>query len=66
MPHLHMEQGGRLSRSEIRDSHLPTGPVSINTFLRSLIEELSVKPIRIYWELTLDSESSDTTLYSGI
>ena len=55
-PHLHLEQGARVGRPDIRDSHFPTGPVSINAFLRFLIGELSVEPTRPNWELILGNE----------
>ena len=55
-PHLHLEQGALVGLSGIRDSHLPTGPVSIIAFLRFLIEELSVEPVRRDWELLLADE----------
>ena len=57
-PHLHLEQGALVSRPDIRDSHLPTGPLSINDFLRFLIEELSVEPDRLDWELCLQMRTS--------
>ena len=56
-PHLHLEQGALVGLSGIRDSHLPTGPVSIIAFLRFLIEELSVDPVRRDWELLLADEN---------
>lgn len=46
MTHLHLEQGAMVGRPEVRDAHLPTGPISIGEFLRLLIEELTVEPVR--------------------
>ena len=52
-PHLHLEQGARVGRPEVRDAHLPTGDVSLNAILRVLIEEMDVRPLRPDWESVL-------------
>ena len=52
-PHLHLEQGAEVGRAEVRDAHLPTGEVSLNAFLRVLIEEMGVRPRRSDWESVL-------------
>ena len=52
-PHLHLEQGARVGRPEVRDAHLPTGDVSLNAILRVLIEEMDVRPLRPDWESIL-------------
>ena len=52
-PHLHLEQGAQVGRSEVRDAHLPTGDVSLNAILRVLIEEMGVHPRRSDWESIL-------------
>ena len=56
MPHLHLEQGAMVGRPEVRDAHLPTGPISIGLFLRLLIEDLSVEPVRTDWESILPDD----------
>lgn len=63
-PHLHLERGALVGRPDIRDSHLPTGPITVSDFLRFLIEELSVEPGRSDWESVLDSESFVSEPYS--
>ena len=52
-PHLHLEQGAEVGRAEVRDAHLPTGAVSLNAFLRVLIEEMGVRPRRSDWDVAL-------------
>ena len=49
IPHLHLEQGAKVGRTEVRDAHLPTGEVSFNAFLRMLIEEMGVRELRTDW-----------------
>lgn len=56
MPHLHLEQGAMVGRPEVRNAHLPTGPISIGEFLGLLIEELTVEPVRSDWESILHGE----------
>ena len=56
-PHLHLEQGAMVGRREVRDAHLPTGPISVGEFLRLLIEELTVEHVRSDWESILRDES---------
>ena len=52
-PHLHLEQGAQVGRTEVRDAHLPTGDVSLNSLLRVLIEEMGVQPQRPDWDSIL-------------
>lgn len=52
-PHLHLGPGAQVERIEIRDTHLPTGIVSLNAVLRVLIEEMGVRPLRSDWESIL-------------
>ena len=52
-PHLHLEQGAQVGRTEVRDAHLPTGDVSLEAILRVLIEEMGVRPQRSDWESIL-------------
>ena len=52
-PHLHLEQGAEVGRTELHDAHLPTGEVSLNAILRVLIEEMGVRPLRPDWESIL-------------
>ena len=52
-PHLHLEQGAQVGRTEVRGAHMPTGDVSLNAILRVLIEEMDVQPLRSDWESIL-------------
>ena len=56
-PHLHLEQGAMVGRPEIRDAHLPTGPIAMGEFLRLLVQDLLVAPERRDWESVLVEES---------
>lgn len=57
-PHLHLKQGARIGQPEIRDAHLPTGYVSLSSFLVFLIRDLNVDPARGDWQSVL-SENAD-------
>ena len=48
-PHLHLGPGAQVERIEVRDTHLPTGVVSLKAVLRVLIEEMGVQPRRSDW-----------------
>lgn len=52
-PHIHLEEGAQVGRSEIRDAHLPTGNISLNEILRVLIDEMRVRPLHSDWESIL-------------
>ena len=52
-PHLHLKQGAEVGRSEVRDAHLPTGLVSLASFLRLLVVDLRVRPLRPDWDAIL-------------
>ena len=60
-PHLHLEQGAMVGRTEVRDAHLPTGPVAVGSFLRLLVQDLSVTPERRDWEAVLADEITPST-----
>ena len=53
-PHLHLKQGARVGRPDVRDSHLPTGRISLGSLLRYLIRDLDVRARRPDWEFILD------------
>ncbi len=59
IPHLHLEQGALVERPEVRDAHLPTGSISVAIFLRFLIDDLSVEPVRPDWESILHDAHFD-------
>ncbi len=61
-PHLHLEQGAMVGRPEVRDAHLPTGPVAIEAFLRLLVQDLSVAPERQDWQAILADEIVSSTV----
>ena len=52
-PHLHLGHGAQVERIEVRNTHLPTGTVSLNAVLRVLIEEMGVQPRRADWDSIL-------------
>lgn len=56
-PHLHLEAGARIGRTDLYKTHLPTGLVSVRDIVRLTIEELGVEPRRPDWRHVLDLPS---------
>jgi hypothetical protein len=52
-PHLHLRSGAKIGRAEFADAHLPTGRVALEDFVRLLIDDFGVLPIRSDWETAL-------------
>ena len=52
-PHLHLQQGAQVGRSEVRDAHLPTGFVPLVSFLRLLVTDLRIQARRSDWDAVL-------------
>ncbi len=50
-PHLHVYV--ETPKVDLRRKHLPTGYISPTTFVRLLIEEFEVEPIRPDWQTIL-------------
>ena len=50
-PHLHL--GGAVSEFDLSKAHLPTGQVFLQPFLRCLILDLGVEPLRPDWRTVL-------------
>jgi hypothetical protein len=48
-PHLHLEAGAMLGRPELLRAHLPTGRVSVEEFLRLVIDSFDVRARRRDW-----------------
>lgn len=53
-PHLHLQYGARLGRPEFERAHLPTGRVTLEDFVRLLIDAFAVPPAREDWEQALE------------
>lgn len=53
-PHLHLQYGARVGRSEFERAHLPTGRVTLEDFIRLLIYDFAVPPARDDWEQALE------------
>lgn len=53
-PHLHLQYGARVGRSEFERAHLPTGRVTLEDFVRLLIYDFAVPPAREDWEHALE------------
>lgn len=53
-PHLHVLHGARLGRHEFERAHLPTGRVTLEDFVRLLIDDFAVPPAREDWEQALE------------
>ena len=52
-PHLHLEAGAMLGRSELQGAHFPTGQVSVEEFLRLVIDAFEVQVRRRDWRAVL-------------
>ena len=52
-PHLHLGGGAMVERAELQAAHLPTGRVSLEAFIRLLIEDFEVPTLRGDWEEAL-------------
>lgn len=53
LPHLHLEAGAHIGHTEIRGAHFPTGRISVEQFLRLVIETFKVKTRRSDWRSVL-------------
>jgi hypothetical protein len=58
-PHLHL--GGMLSGFDMSKAHLPTGQVSLQSFLRFLILDFEVEPLRSDWRFILGAPADVPT-----
>ena len=58
-PHLHLEYGAGLGRPEFEKAHLPTGRVTIEDFVRLLIVDFGVPPLREDWERALAESQAE-------
>ncbi len=54
-PHLHANLHDRCSPALTANSHVPTGRIALEQFIRMLIDECEVEPIRNDWPAVLDS-----------
>ena len=52
-PHLHLGAGAMIGRAELQRAHFPTGRVSVEEFLRLVIEAFDVRTHRRDWRAVL-------------
>lgn len=52
-PHIHFGAGAMVGRAEVQRAHFPTGRVSVEEFLRLLIEAFDVRTRRRDWRAVL-------------
>jgi hypothetical protein len=52
-PHFHLEAGAMIGRAELERAHFPTGRVSVEEFLRLVIEAFDVRTRRRDWRAVL-------------
>ncbi len=64
-PHLQLEHGAMVGRPELRGSHIPTGRVALEDFLRLLIEVFSVPPKKDNWDHILGLTKRRFDLYKS-
>jgi hypothetical protein len=48
-PHLHLEHGAQIGLRSLHRAHFPTGRISVEDFLRLVIETFQVEPRRTDW-----------------
>lgn len=53
-PHLHVYADREVLGKHLQKFHLPTGPISVETFIRLLIVEFDVTPLRDDWQALLN------------
>ncbi len=53
-PHLHLGVATGISHAGLREAHLPTGRVSLESIVRLAIEAFGVRPLRADWRRVLD------------
>lgn len=58
-PHLHLGAGAGDLRSGLTESHLPTGRVALEDFVRLLIEGFGARPLREDWEEVLEKSRAE-------
>ena len=64
-PHVHLQYGARVGRRELAGSHVPTGRVAVEDFLRLLIEPFGVPPRNVGWKETLGRTKGRFDSYEG-
>ena len=52
-PHMHLKHGANVGRGELVGSHIPTGRVALEDFLRLLVEAFKVPPRKADWYAVL-------------
>lgn len=65
--HLHLGSGARIGRPELETTkaHLPTGRVSMEDFLKLLIEVFDARPQRTTWQAILQKTGSTFWKYAS-
>jgi hypothetical protein len=53
-PHVHIQHGVNVGRHELAGTHVPTGRVSLESFLRMIIEVFGVPAKNADWERILE------------
>jgi hypothetical protein len=54
-PHLHLGAGAQVGLQPLGTAHRPTGMVALHEFIRLLIADLGVRPIRSDWQDILEA-----------
>lgn len=64
-PHVQLEYGAKVGRPELAGSHIPTGRVTVEDFVRLLIELFGVLPRRPDWRDVLGHTKGRFDLYKS-
>jgi hypothetical protein len=64
-PHVHLQYGAKVKRQELAGTHLPTGRVAVEDFLRLMIEVFGVAPLKKNWSVILGRTKKQFDLYKS-
>lgn len=64
-PHMQLEQGAKVGRAELAGSHIPTGRVTLEDFIRLLIEVFQAPPRRDDWREVLKRTEGRFNMYKS-
>jgi len=53
-PHMHLEQGAQFAHPDLHRAHFPTGRVSIEEFVRLVVDTFRLRTRRTDWRSTLN------------
>ncbi len=64
-PHMHLQHGARIGRPELAGTHIPTGRVALEDFLRLLVEVFGATPLKSDWNAILGRTKTRFGMYKS-